>query len=234
MDMTQRDQACVTHVQRSPGALTPVSSRQTGKPIRRLRCWLVKHNCLRDFVYGLIGVSALSCAIADQNHTVDETTGIASWENTVAGVSISLTQILPDQLRAFYVNRGFESEVIEPYARSCVYMTVLRNDAAAGVVRFRLSDWRINTRIGERTLVSTETWLEQLQSARPGNAALVAFRWAQFPPEHAYQPGGDWNQGMLSIGLDAGAEFDLIARWEVDGKQYEGELTNVRCARESF
>ncbi|NNK14860.1 MAG: hypothetical protein HKP52_11535 [Desulfofustis sp.] len=189
--------------------------------------------CLQKCVCALIGVSALTSVAADQNHTVDETTGIESWETSVAGVSVSLTQILPDQLRAFYVNRGFDSEVIEPYAKSCVYMTVLRNDAAAGVVRFRLSEWRINTKSGVRPLVSTETWVERLQMAKPGNAAMVAFRWAQFPPEHAYEPGGDWNQGMLSIGLAPGAEFDLSVRWEIDGKQYYGELTNVRCAHES-
>lgn len=193
----------------------------------RYRTWLQK------FICGLIGASALNSAIAGQSHTIDETTGIESWETSVAGVTVALTQILPDQLRAFYVNRGFDSKIIEPYARSCVYMTVLRNDAAAGVVRFRLSEWRINTESGGRPLVSTESWLERLQSAKPGNAAMVAFRWAQFPPEHAYEPGGDWNQGMLSIGLDAGAEFDLIVRWASNGKQYEGELSNVRCARES-
>ena len=190
--------------------------------------------CRLKFVFGLIGISVLSSVIAGQNHTIDETTGIESWENSVAGVSVSLTQILPDQLRAFYVNRGFASDVIEPYARSCVYMTVLRNDAAAGIVRFRLSEWRINTESGERPLVSTQAWIEQLRSAAPSNAAMVAFRWAQFPPEHAYEPGGDWNQGMLSIGLEPGAEFDLVVRWEVDGKRFEGGLANVRCARESL
>ena len=184
--------------------------------------------------YGLIAFATLDAAIGGQRHTINEATGIESWERTVAGVSVSLTQILPDQLRAFYVNRGFDSAVIEPYAKSCVYMTVLRNDAAAGVAHFRLSDWRIHTESGKQSLVSTETWVERLQLASPGNAAMVAFRWAQFPPEHAYEPGGDWNQGMLSVGLEPGAEFDLIARWEIDGKPFEGELVDVRCARESL
>ena len=189
---------------------------------------------LQSLVYVSIAIFALNSAIAEQRYSVDEATGIESWENTVAGVSVSLTQILPDQLRAFYVNRGFDSEIIEPYAKSCVYMTVLRNDSAAGVVRFRLSDWQINTQSGGRPLVSTDTWLKRLQSTNPGNAAMVAFRWAQFPAAHAYEPGGDWNQGMLSIGLNPGAKFDLIVRWEVDGKRYQGELANVRCARESL
>ncbi len=190
-------------------------------------------SCLRKLAVGLIGASALSSAYAGQRHSIDEATGIETWEKSVEGVSVSLTQILPDQLRAFYVNRGFDSDIIEPYATSCVYMTVLRNEAAAGVVRFRLSEWRISTESGTHPLVSTETWVERLQSATPGNAAMVAFRWAQFPSEHAYEPGGDWNQGMLSIGLAPGTEFDLSVRWEIDGKQYQGELANVRCADES-
>ena len=182
----------------------------------------------------LTGVCALNPALAGQRHSVDEATGIETWEKSVAGVSVSLTQILPDQLRAFYVNRGFDLGVIEPYARSCVYMTVLRNDAAPGVVRFRLSDWRFRSGPEVRPLLATADWIKRLQSAEPGSAAMVAFRWAQFPAQHAYEPGGDWNQGMLSIGLHPGAQFDLVVRWEVDGKMYEGELENVRCAGESL
>lgn len=183
---------------------------------------------------GLIGISALNLAVAAQSHTIDKMTGIESWENSVAGVSISLTQILPDQIRAFYVNRGFDSEVIEPYAKSCVYMTILRNDTATGVAHFRVADWTVDTGSGTQHLTPTRSWVDQLRMAGSSNAAMIAFRWAQFPSEHAYEPGGDWNQGMLSIGLDPGMEFDLNVRWKTGGKGYEGKLTDVRCARESL
>ena len=80
-----------------------------------------------------------------QEHRVDPDTGIETWETTAHGVTLSLTQILPDQARAFYINRGFTAEAAEIYATSCVYMTVLRNDTAPGVVSFRLADWSVVT-----------------------------------------------------------------------------------------
>jgi hypothetical protein len=58
--------------------------------------------------------------------------------------------------------------------------------------------------------------------------ARIAFRWAQFPPEQEYEP-GEWNQGMLAMGLPPGSRFDLVARWRVGDKTYEGVLTDVRC-----
>ncbi len=84
-------------------------------------------------VFFLFSLSFATSVFAKQ-HAVDDLTGVESWQFSVDGVTVSLTQILPDQVRAFYVNRGFEVEVIEPYALSCVFMTVLRNDAARGVV----------------------------------------------------------------------------------------------------
>lgn len=181
----------------------------------------------------LLCAFAATSAMGAQSHRIDQETGIETWQTTTAGVTVSLTQILPDQVRAFYVNRGFSLESIEPYATSCVYMTVLRNDAASGVAQFQLPDWRIVTEAEDRPPLSTSDWIERLEPANQGKAAMIAFRWAQFPTQHAYQPGGDWNQGMLSIGLKPGERFKLIAQWTVDDKNLKGELENVRCAQEN-
>ena len=180
------------------------------------------------WLLGLLLASGSACAA--QSHRVDADTGAETWETQSAGVALSITQILPDQVRAFYINRGFPAEAIEAYARSCVYMTVLRNDAAPGVVHFRLADWTVDSEAERRPPVGVDTWMQRLRPLELGKAALIAFRWAQFPPEQAYEPGGDWNQGMLAMGLPAGTEFDLIARWDVDGENYEGMIENARCA----
>jgi hypothetical protein len=181
----------------------------------------------------LSALVVLGPALATQRHGIDQATGVETWEASLAGVSISLTQILPDQLRAFYLNRGFSAAAIEPYVTSCVYMMVLRNDAAGGVVRFRQADWRVVAGTEVRPVIATEAWIGRLRSSGPTAAAMIAFRWAQFPSAHAYRPGGDWNQGMLSIGLRPGAVFDLMVRWEIEGRPFEGEIENVRCAREA-
>jgi hypothetical protein len=60
------------------------------------------------------------------------------------------------------------------------------------------------------------------------DAAQLAFRWAQFPSEQRYAP-GEWNQGMLAVGLPSGSRFDLIARWTLADQTYEGRLVDVVC-----
>ena len=167
---------------------------------------------------------------APHDESTETLVDIATWETTEHGVTFSLTQILPDQARAFYVNRGFPLEATEAYANSCVFMTVLRNDSAPGTVHFKVADWSVVTLAATQPPVSIDEWLTKLASYKLDQPALLAFRWAQFPPEQEYQPGGDWNQGMLTTGLPAGARFDLVARWDVAGAPYEGVLKNVVCA----
>jgi hypothetical protein len=164
-----------------------------------------------------------------QVHRVDADTGAETWVTQAHGVTLRLTQILPDQARAFYLNRGFTSEDVEPYATACVYMTMLRNDVAPGGLNFRLADWRVRVNGEERPPRSVDAWMDLWQQRGLSESARIVFRWAQFPPEQEYEP-GEWNQGMLTTGLPAGSRFDLIARWTVAGKTYEGKLENVRCA----
>lgn len=179
-----------------------------------------------------IGLYSLSCfAGTPQSTHIDPATGAGTWETHVHGVHFSLTQILPVQAQAFYVNRGFTLQQIEPYASSCVYMTVLRNDKAPGSIHFISNNWSVLVDGKPHTLVSVDQWVLRLTTTSTKKSALVAFRWAQFPPEQEYEPGGDWNQGMLSIGLPPASQFDAIARWDIDGKSYEAKLKGVQCAR---
>jgi len=134
-------------------------------------------------------------------------------------------------LRDHYARRGFSAEAAEIYATSCVYMTVLRNDTAPGIVDYRLADWSVVSNGPSQPPISYETWAKRLSAFSPVRSAMIAMRWAQFPPEQSYEPGGDWNQGMLTTGLEPEATFDLVARWKVEEKHYEGILKNVQCAR---
>lgn len=182
----------------------------------------------------LAAALALSLALpagAETRHAVDVDTGAETWETRAHGVTLSLTQILPDQGRAFYLNRGFPAEAAEAYATACVFMAVLRNDAAPGVVGFRLADWTIAQAGRGQPPRPVDAWLAEWRRRGLPEAAVIAFRWAQFPPEQDYEP-GDWNQGMLATGLAPGSRFDLTARWQVAGKTYEGTLHDVRCGRD--
>jgi len=186
----------------------------------------------KAFIVVLIGLMQFFClAEATQTRKEDPDTGLATWETHADGVTFSLTQILQDQARAFYVNRGFTLDQIESYATSCVFMTVVRNDDAPGRIHFIRSNWSILTGGKSRPPEPVSAWIQRLKENNVTKSALIAFRWAQFPLEQEYEPGGDWNQGMISVGLSAGSQFDIIARWDVNGKPYEAKLEEVRCAK---
>jgi len=182
-------------------------------------------------ISAIIFFSSSCFAETPQNSRINSATGAGTWETHANGVHFSLTQILPEQVQAFYVNRGFTLSQIEPYASSCVYMTVLRNDNAPGAIHFISNTWSAIVDGEKHTLVSVDKWVQHLTMNNTKKSALVAFRWAQFPVEQEYEPGGDWNQGMLSFGLPAGSQFDAIARWDIDGEAYEAKLQGVQCAR---
>jgi len=183
----------------------------------------------------LIAVLTLpSLAEQSKNTPTDATAAVKSikqWQTDVDGVHFSLTQLLPEQIHAFYLNRGSSLAQIDDYANSCVYMTILRNDNAAGTIHFISHDWSVLLAGQAHSLRSVEQWLQTLNAAQSKKSALIAFRWAQFPPEQEYEPGGDWNQGMLSMNLSAGSQFDIIAHWDVAGKPHQAILTGVQCVK---
>ncbi len=109
-------------------------------------------------------------------------------------------------------------------------MSVLRNDDADGAVHFISNNWQITVDGKPHKLTTIEKWVQELTTEETLKPALIAFRWAQFPHEQKYEPGGDWNQGMLSIGLPSGTLFNIVARWNVNGDIYESVLSEVQCA----
>jgi hypothetical protein len=190
--------------------------------------------CIRpdrfSIAFALMAVAALaSPPAAGEPKRRDPDTGAATWETQTHGVTLSLTQLLPDQVRAFYVNRGFSLADAAVFAGACVFMTVFRNDAAPGELHFRLADWEVHQGGEGRRLRPVDDWLAQWQARGVTEAARIAFRWAQLPPEQRYAP-GEWNQGMLAAGLAPGSRFDLIARWTVANQRYEGRLDDVHCS----
>lgn len=187
---------------------------------------------MKSFIFVLILLSSqILFADSRQSHHTNSSTGAGTWQIDVDGVHFSLTQILPDQLKAFYVNRGFSLQQIENYASSCVYMTVLRNDSAPGDIHFISNDWSVQVGNKIHKLETVGQWVKRLQSEGANKPAVIAFRWAQFPVEQEYKPGGDWNQGMLSTGLTSGSQFDVVAKWDIAGKPYSAKLAGVQCAK---
>ena len=114
--------------------------------------------------------------------SVDAETGLASWQTETNGIQVRLTQISPDQARAFYQARGFSSEAAERYAHKCVFMTVVRNIGDTPI-RHRLADWRYvyAGRQPPRAIRSKADW-ERLWRSLPApsaGASSITPRWSR-------------------------------------------------------
>ncbi len=171
-------------------------------------------------------------AAAPVTPSVDPETGLATWQTESAGAQIRLTQIGPDQARAFYQARGFAAAAAERYAAECVFMTVVRN-VGDTPIRHRLADWRYVTADQvPRTIRSKAEWERLWRHLEVPEAARIAFNWAQFPATQTFAP-GDWNQGMTTYSVPRGGEFDLRVTWRAGGATHSTTLEKVRCANDA-
>jgi hypothetical protein len=164
--------------------------------------------------------------------SVDPETGLTTWQTENQGIQVRLTQITPDQARAFYQARGFSREAAEHYASECVFMTVVRN-IGDRPVDHRLADWRyLSAAQPPRPIRSKDEWEALWSQLGVAEAARIAFAWAQFPTEQRFAP-GDWNQGMTTYSVPRGGPLDLHFVWHVGGTTLSGKLEQVRCADEN-
>lgn len=166
---------------------------------------------------------------AAPTHRVDPASGIESWELREQGVSLSLTQILPDQVRGFYLGRGFDERSAELLATQvCVFQTIFRNESAGGPIRFHLGEWRARTARGDTPLRLDADWQREWQRRDVPARARTAFRFALLPTEHTYEV-GDWNMGMTLYPLPLGSRFDLQFVWWRGERRHEAVLRGLRC-----
>lgn len=155
-------------------------------------------------------------------------TGLSTWETDSRGVHLRLTQISPDQARAFMQGRGLDERSVEEFASTCVYMTVLRNDSNQPI-KYCLAEWRyVPEGEAAQLMLTKHDWLARWQPRKFAKPVKLAFEWSQFPVEQNFSP-GDWNQGMTTFDLPPGTRFDVIYRWQQGNRTYEGILRNVEC-----
>lgn len=180
---------------------------------------------------GLFSSAVVLAAPANHDgtrHSTDPVTGLSTWETDTRGVHLRLTQISPEQARAFMLNRGMDKQSVEEFAHTCVFMTVVRNDSA-DAIEHALADWRYAAQDGkQRPMLGKRDWLARWQPRNFPRPVTLAFEWSQFPTEQVFSP-GDWNQGMTTFTLPAGSRFDVLYRWRQRGKLHEGKLHNVQC-----
>lgn len=101
----------------------------------------LEQGSVRNLLYFLCALPVWAITAGVTETSRDPETGLESWQVETRGIQVRLTQISPDQARAFYQARGFTPEQAEDYASSCVFMTVVRNIGTLPI-EHRLADSR--------------------------------------------------------------------------------------------
>ncbi len=170
---------------------------------------------------------------AEVSTSTEATSGLVSWVWRDESATITLNQLLPDQVRAFFQGRGFSAEQSERVARHCVFQMIVRNEAQATTpMDIALDEWRVisaDTTIGIPRTASD--WDQEWGRLSVGQGPRIAFRWALFPASQQFQP-GDWNMGMLTLAVPAGATFDLQAVWHSGAELQDATIDDLRCAED--
>jgi hypothetical protein len=188
----------------------------------------LEQGSVRNMLYFLCALPVLAITAGATETSRDPETGLESWQVETHGIQVRLTQISPDQARAFYQARGFTPEQAEDYASSCVFMTVVRNIGPLPI-KHRLANWRYVAGDGKaRPLRSKAEWDAAWVDRGVSEPARIAFAWAQFPATQTFHA-GDWNQGMTTYQLPRGSRFNLIVSWRAGDAGRKTTLENVRC-----
>jgi len=189
-----------------------------------------------DFIKRITLVALLNAGTAIAADTPMTTgviaeTGLHYWEWDAQGVLFRLTQRLPDQTRAYFMARGFDSGSADLIANRCVFQSMFKNIADPGgtATSIDLDTWRIRSGGNEYHLVTREQWQDELQKNDISQAAAIALEWSLLPTRQVYAP-GDYNWGMTSYALKPGKTFDLGFSWKREGRVFHGNLKDVECA----
>ena len=189
--------------------------------------------------YGVVPLLATLCLFfsfslkaAEITRHSETASGLQGWLISDGNFEIQLNPLLRDQVRAFYLARGFTDEVTQTIERSCVFQAVMSNvsSPADGIsVDVDLSLWRIVTPEGSTPLTDKDSWLQRWDEMGATQASTVAFRWATFPWQQSYVQSGDYGWGMILLGEDLPEGFSVMMRWTVAGQAQSQRIDGLSC-----
>lgn len=182
----------------------------------------------------LFCLSPLLLSAGEINKTIDAETKLTGWKITDNNFQLELIQRSPQQTRSFFQARGFSTKIANDIATHCVLQTIIRNTEAQNPndsITISLKEWRMTNSkdTKERTLKLKEVWDKEWKDGDITNAARIAFRWATFPTEQTFDPGGDYNWGMISFGLKPDTLFDLHIFWKQGNNTHDAWIKDMQC-----
>lgn len=185
----------------------------------------------------LVLAVALLCLVnrtasGDVRTSIDTETRIQSWTLTDGALSLQLLQRLPDQTRAFYMGRGFPKEIANDIGTQCVLQAIGKNTSSSSQgssITYDLNGWVVKFNGRARSIKFKELWDAEWSENDITKASRLAFRWATFPTQQTFEPGGDYNWGMISFGLPPASEFDLLVRWQQNDESRSHWIKQIKC-----
>ena len=191
---------------------------------------------LRLLICSLCLLSIETNAIQVVRHQ-ETASGADGWRLLGEHIKIELNPLYRDQVRAFYIGRGFSESVSEQLAQLCVFQAVIQNISPADeavLVDVDLADWRIVGDEGvEHALASKASRMKALEAAGASQAALLAFKWATFPEQQDFKLSGDYGWGMILFGERPAGSFNLRVQWRAGGETRIHTLKNLDCLGEA-
>jgi hypothetical protein len=150
---------------------------------------------------------------------------------------LDLSPMDADGIEAFLLARGFTGKVAKLVATTgCFYKLVVRNNFDQGklnipekrVVKINLADWLVDGGDGWQPIILKKDWENRWDELGVSEMARIAFHWSQFPTEQDFEP-GDYNWGMMTMGLANKMSFKLDLRWWEGGVEKKRLISPLRC-----
>ncbi len=174
------------------------------------------------------------------NKTTDKETQLSAWKLNEGNFQLELIQRSPEQTRSFFQGRGFSVKVADDIATSCVFQTIGRNTEAENnteSVTVNLTEWQLaitskQAQADKKQTISIklkEDWNKEWKGTKVSSASRIAFRWATYPTEQRFDPGGDFNWGMISFGPKPDTTFDLHIVWKQGDKTHDAWIKQMQC-----
>ncbi len=157
--------------------------------------------------------------------------GAFQWQGN--GLKLETAPLPGDQVIAFFLARGFDSETAGMIARQgCIFRSAIGADdtVSPGVqVSVDLSRWRVVVDDRDQRMRTRQQWAQVLADRQVDPGAAIALEWALFPTRQDFGR-DDYNWGLLSFALPPGSRFDLVFSWATDGAEYEQRFNKMECA----
>ena len=164
--------------------------------------------------------------------SAQEAVKVSKWQQN--GLRFEIAPLGADQVRAFFIGRGFSSQNAGLIAKTgCIFRSAIGNTGTSVSdpdVEIDLSRWQVVSQARTGAPQNRGQWAATWKERGANEDAQTAFYWAMFPGKQVFSP-TDYNWGMLSFALPPGTSFELNVVWKTGKIHYSKKLENLTCGR---